>query len=785
MKYTSVFASILLTIWTMAIGVSGQTLKADYRFQGNLTSSVAGAAAMTNLTGANGANSFITETVDGYSRQSLRFPLDSGVAVNTSGLISNTAYTAVILFKMDDLTAYRRVMDATNGLDDDCGAYIFNSRFDGESTADTNSILIPSLYVQATIVRESTGRIRAYRDGRLKVDLPNDGGCFQILTNTLRFFQDDTDIGGEASAGNVARIRLYDAPMTDAQVRALDRVENAIGGGEQPILSHSDRDGNFEIYSMNEDGSNQLRLTNNSATDTFPDWSPVRQKIVFGTTRDGNYEVYTMNLDGTGETRITNNPSTDYSPRWSPDGNRILFSRCDTVTGVCDVWVMNADGTGQTNLTNTTADDDNAQWSPDGTKIVFASLRNGATNEIYTMSADGSNVVRLTNNAVEDLRPTFSPNGTKIAFASTRDGIWPDIYSMNADGSSQTRLTFFGGEDSFPVWSPDGTKIMYSTLRDTSTPTTNAGNEIYVMNADGSSLTRTTFNNRIDTVTAWRGQPVATEATVFDYDGDGRSDLSVFRPSDNMWYVLRGTAGYMAMGFGEAGDLLAPADYDGDAKTDIAVFRPSTGTWFIFNSASQTFVTVGWGANGDVPVPADHDGDGKSDLVVFRQSTGQWFTRFSLNNSFSTVGFGGVGDKPVAGDFDADGKADIALFRPSDNNWYILKTGFGFFIQTWGEAGDVPVPADYDGDGKTDVAVWRPSTGQWFRIRSTAGFDSVGWGANGDKPIPADYDGDGKSDVAVFRPSSGTWYIVGSTAGQIINSFGQNGDLPTQGAFIY
>jgi pimeloyl-ACP methyl ester carboxylesterase len=275
-----------------------------------------------------------------------------------------------------------------------------------------------------------------------------------------------------------------------------------------------------------------------------------------------------------------------------------------------------------------------------------------------------------------------------------------------------------------------------------------------------------------------------TNRTLFDYDGDGRADLSVRRPSDNIWYILRGTAGYFNIEFGVTGDLIAPADYDGDGKTDVCVFRPSNGTWYTFNSQSQSFTTAGWGANGDLPVPADHDGDGKADLVVFRPSTGQWFTRFA-NGTFSTVGFGVAGDKPVVGDFDGDGKTDIALFRPSDGNWYILKTGFGFFVQTWGVPGDIPVPADYDGDGKTDVAVFRPSTGQWFRIQSTAGFDTVGWGVAGDRPIPADYDGDGKSDVAVFRPSNATWYIVGSTSGQLIQNYGVAGDLPTQGAFIY
>ena len=270
----------------------------------------------------------------------------------------------------------------------------------------------------------------------------------------------------------------------------------------------------------------------------------------------------------------------------------------------------------------------------------------------------------------------------------------------------------------------------------------------------------------------------------FDYDADSLADLSVRRPSDDNWYVLRGTAGYMVMTFGVAGDLMVPADYDGDGKTDIAMFRPSNGTWYTFNSQSQSFTTVGWGANGDLPVPADHDGDGKADLVVFRPSTNTWYTRFA-NGTFSTTVFGVAGDKPVVGDFDGDGKADIALYRPAESNWYILKTGFGFFIQTWGQAGDIPVPADYDGDGATDVAVFRPSTGQWFRVRSTAGFDTVNWGANGDKPIPADYDGDGKSDVAVFRESNSTWYIVGSTSGQLIQQYGVAGDVPTEGAFIY
>ena len=165
----------------------------------------------------------------------------------------------------------------------------------------------------------------------------------------------------------------------------------------------------------------------------------------------------------------------------------------------------------------------------------------------------------------------------------------------------------------------------------------------------------------------WNGGSSSTPITrrPFDYDGDGRADLSVRRPSTGFWYILRGTAGYMVMAWGVATDNVTPADFDGDGKTDVAVFRPSTGTWFWFNSGSQTFQQDSWGAPGDLPVPADHDADHKADLVIFRPSTGTWYRKMSADSSFSVTGFGVAGDKPVVGDFDGDGKADIAIFRPS------------------------------------------------------------------------------------------------------------------------
>lgn len=290
-------------------------------------------------------------------------------------------------------------------------------------------------------------------------------------------------------------------------------------------------------------------------------------------------------------------------------------------------------------------------------------------------------------------------------------------------------------------------------------------------------------NTAVLTITDFNATPV--RPVLFDYDGDRKADISVRRPSDNTWYLRRVTAAYTSVQLGNAGDLMVPADYDGDNITDVAVFKPATGAWLILNSSTQTLSGAGWGAAGDLPVPADYNGDGRTDLVVFRPSTGQWYLRFSGSNSFSQVGFGVAGDKPVRGDFDGDGRSDIGVFRPSDGNWYILKSSFGFFIQTWGVAGDIPVPGDYDGDGNTDIAVYRPSTGKWHRVRSMLGFDEVSWGVSSDLPAPADYDGDGRVDVAVFRPSNGTWYVIGTSVGFNQTVFGQNGDQPTPGAFIY
>jgi hypothetical protein len=133
-------------------------------------------------------------------------------------------------------------------------------------------------------------------------------------------------------------------------------------------------------------------------------------------------------------------------------------------------------------------------------------------------------------------------------------------------------------------------------------------------------------------------------------------------------------------------------DFDGDGGSDLAMFRPSDGTWYLLNSGSNTFTSVQFGVNGDIPVDGDFDGDARNDLAVFRPSNGTWYILRSSTNQFQSSPFGANGDKPVAADFDRDGVTDIAVWRPSDGNYYSLNSSDGQLrINHWGAPGDIPV----------------------------------------------------------------------------------------------
>ena len=277
----------------------------------------------------------------------------------------------------------------------------------------------------------------------------------------------------------------------------------------------------------------------------------------------------------------------------------------------------------------------------------------------------------------------------------------------------------------------------------------------------------------------------------FDFDGDGMTDLGIFRPSDSAdvsdFYVKtsRNNAN-REVAWGSSGDVAVSSDYDGDGITDYAVFRPSSKTWFILNSIDNSFTAVNFGLADDKLTPGDFDGDGRSDLALYRQSTGVWYILRSSNNQVRIQQFGISEDKPVQADFDNDGATDLAVYRPSTGVWYASRSSDGGFIAVqFGLSEDIPVVGDYDSDGNADFVVFRPSNRVWYLLKSTEGFSAIQFGLSEDKPLQANFDGDEKRDIAVFRPSNNTWYYLESATGTFrARQFGTNGDTPLPSIYV-
>jgi len=275
-----------------------------------------------------------------------------------------------------------------------------------------------------------------------------------------------------------------------------------------------------------------------------------------------------------------------------------------------------------------------------------------------------------------------------------------------------------------------------------------------------------------------------------DFDGDGKTDIAVYRPGDGSWIIVPSSpsAAPYTVGRGTPGDLPVPGDYDGDGKTDIAVYRPGNGSWIIIPSstpAAPYTVSWGWSIPGNLPVPADYDGDGKTDVAIFYRTAwaGIWLINGSSAGIIAKVLGGMEGDIPVPGDYDGDGKTDIAIYRTArSGTWLINASLEGFIGEDWGGMeGDIPVPGDYDGDGKTDIAIYRTArSGTWLIDASLEGSISKDWGGmEGDIPVPGDYDGDGKMDLAIYRPSTGEWHILFSSTGAsyVVPWRGDPGDI--------
>ncbi len=265
--------------------------------------------------------------------------------------------------------------------------------------------------------------------------------------------------------------------------------ESRAQGFESRIFFSSNRDGDWDIYSMDVNGNNLLQLTDHPADDRKPTCSPDGRKIAFASDRGVTSDLYVMDGEGNNVIRLTNDGFSESRASWSPDGTKIAFTSFCKLN--CDIFTVDADGENRSRLTEDEMIDDRPSWSPDGSKIAFVSYRRVWAfdhKHIFVMNADGTERQNLTDDT--HLRfnsnPTWSSDGRKIAFDSRQLLGGNDIYVITAEGKELKRLTK-GGNNRSPVYSPDGTKIAFVSRRD-------GDNNIYLMEANGGNaakLTRT------------------------------------------------------------------------------------------------------------------------------------------------------------------------------------------------------------------------------------------------------------------------------------------------------
>ncbi len=584
------------------------------------------------------------------------------------------------------------------------------------------------------------------------------------------------------------------------------------------------------IARLNQDGSldasfNALAVTRVSSLEVLPDGKILLSGTYVVPLSPSISEIIRLNSDGTLDNTMTSFTFLNSGLAGSeinkaeqlPNGKIMICGKFTTVNGISRSYIarINFNGTYDATFTTTINNEcRDIEAQPDGKYLVSG----------YYSTVNGNPKIGLTRfNADDTIDTTFNPpvnngfngiellnDGSVMGFRPETSCCWSLASRLNSVGIIQANYPMrisldksgdlalqqngklliganFENFSSFNRYNTDGThdpsldRLFFSGSGSDKFP------KAIEVAADGNVIIGGGFSqfstiSGAATTRPYLARFVSQAIPIkrkFDFDGDGKDDISVYRPSDRVWYLNRTNSGFFSTQFGISTDKPVVNDYDDDGKADIAVFRD--GVWYWLTSSDSTFTARVCGQTGDIPT-SFYPGSGTSapSLLVYRPSASSFYSQQPFNNA-QPVEFRNMQllptDTPVVADYDGDGRNDLAVFR--NGNWFFMaSTGLQTRHYQFGIAGDKPVPADYDGDGRTDFAVYRPSTGIWYVQQSTQGFYAVKWGLSTDLPVPADYDGDGKTDIAVYR--NGTWYELRSNGSVQIEQFGLANDIPAQ-----